>query len=90
VTGVQTCALPIWEEGDTFPGFEDVSSVYTNHKYDSPVATWAHTPGEKITILYDAFQHPSIMAEKYYKKLKKYGYNEIWAISVNYNGCYIN
>ena len=54
------------EEGDTFPGFEDVSSVYTNHKYDSPVATWAHTPGEKITILYDAFQHPSFMAEKYF------------------------
>jgi len=30
------------------------------------------------------------MAEKYYKKLKKYGYNEIWAISANYNGYCVN
>ena len=59
------------EEGDTFTGFEDVSSVYTNHKYDSPVATWAHTPGEKITILYPPFAHPSFMAEKYFPPFAK-------------------
>lgn len=49
---------------------DKVESVFTNCKYDSPVSSWLHTPGEKITALYPSYQQPSFVLIAYFFKFK--------------------
>jgi hypothetical protein len=50
----------------------DVESIYISTKHDTPVTTWAHTPGkDKVTVMYVTNIVPQFMAEKYYAPFKQ-------------------
>jgi len=57
----------------SFKGFPNgIESIYVSTKHDTPVTTWAHTPGkDKVTVLYVTNLVPQFMAEKFYAPFKK-------------------
>jgi hypothetical protein len=48
----------------SFKGFENgVESIWISTKGDTPVTTWAHTPEDKVTVVYTPFLTPGSAAE---------------------------
>lgn len=73
-----------------FTGFPNgVESIYTTSKYDTPITTWAHTPGDKITVMYTNYLMPYWGSKKYYFPFRELMYEDP-AFKLPYNLHYLN
>jgi len=60
-----------------FKGFPSgVESIYSSSKYDTPLTTWAHTPGDKVTVMYTNYLMPEFGSKKYYYPFRELIYEE--------------
>ena len=68
-----------YEDLEKYEKVDKIESVFTNSKYDSPITTWLHTPGEaqdKITALYPSYQQPGFVLKAFFYQFKYLEYLE--------------
>jgi len=56
--------------GEMVVPLNEIESVFYTNKYDAPVRLLAHTPGDKISVLYTNMINPNFMMKKYYSPFK--------------------